>query len=144
MIAIDTNILVYAHRIDSPFFTAAGELLSGLAREPAAWAIPWPCLHEFYAVITNPKMFANPTPVAVAIGQIANLMKSPSLVLLAETDRHWLLLREIVSAVPVRGIKIHDAKIAAICLQHGVRELWSADRDFSRFSGLKTVNPLLD
>jgi predicted nucleic acid-binding protein len=93
--------------------------------------------------VTNPKIFADPTPVAVALGQISDLIKSPSLVLLMETDRHWSLLREIVLAAPVRGIKIHDAKIVAICLQHGVRELWSADRDFSRFPELKTVNPLL-
>lgn len=143
LIAIDTNILVYGHRIDSPFFTAVGELLSGLARSPATWGIPWPCLHEFYSVVTNFKYFADPTPVAIALDQIDALLELPSLVLLSETDRHWTVLRDIVATTKIRGIKIHDAKIAAICLQHGVRELWSADRDFSRFPQLKTVNPLV-
>jgi toxin-antitoxin system PIN domain toxin len=143
LIAIDTNILVYAHRLDSPYFETAGKLLGNLARDTATWAIPWPCLHEFYSVVTNPKFFVDPTPIAVAIGQIADLIKSPSLVLLTETDRHWIVLRDIVAASSIRGIKIHDAKIAAICLQHGVHEFWSADRDFSRFPELKTVNPLL-
>lgn len=143
MIAIDTNILVYAHRLDSPFFTAAGELLFNLARKSETWAISWPCLHEFYGVVTNSKMFADPTPPSRALDQIKALLESPSLVLLTETDRHWSVLHDIVAATQIRGIKIHDAKIAAICIQHGVRELWSADRDFSRFAGLKTVNPLM-
>lgn len=142
MIAIDTNILVYAHRGDSQFFAAASDILIDLANRSDRWAIPWPCLHEFYSVVTKPKSFAPPTPAATALDQINALLQSPSLVLLTETERHWSVLRDIVTTAPVRGIKIHDAKIAAICLQHGVRELWSADRDFSRFPQLKTRNPL--
>lgn len=144
MDAIDTNILVYAHRGESPFFAAASRILIDLAGKSERWAIPWPCLHEFYAVVTNAKIFAQPTPVAMALDQIAALLESPSLVLLTETDRHWAVLRDIMATTPVRGIKIHDAKIAAICLQHNVRELWTADRDFSRFPQLKTRNPLID
>ena len=87
-------------------------------------------------------MFGDPTPPAIALDQLGELLQSPSLVLLTETERHWPVLHDLVSAKPIRGIKIHDAKIAAICLQHGVRELWTADRDFSRFPQLKTRNPL--
>lgn len=143
MIAIDTNILVYAHREDSQFFASASDILTDLASRPDRWAIPWPCLHEFYSVVTHSKSYAEPTPVALALDQINALLELPSLVLLTETDRHWTVLRDIVATTKIRGIKIHDAKIAAICLQHGVRELWSADRDFSRFPQLKTVNPLV-
>ena len=81
MIAIDTNVLVYAHREDSPFHETAAACLASCAESRAPWAIPWPC--------------------------------------------------------------VHDARIAALCLQHGVRELWSADRDFGRFPALRVVNPLL-
>lgn len=143
MIAIDTNILVYAHRGESQFFASASKILVNLASKSERWAIPWPCLHEFYSVVTTSKSFAEPTPVTIALDQIDTLLQSPSLVLLTETDRHWSVLRDMVMAARIHGIKIHDAKIAAICLQHGVRELWSADRDFSRFPELKTVNPLL-
>jgi uncharacterized protein len=63
-------------------------------------------------------------------------------VLLAETDAHWLELRQLATAGQVTGARIHDARIAALCRQHGVRELWSADRDFGRFD-LVVVNPLI-
>jgi toxin-antitoxin system PIN domain toxin len=119
-------------------------LIDALASGPEQWAIPWPCLHEFYAVVTHPRAYAPPSTSSEALDQIAALLESPSLVLLSETDRHWQVLRDLVVTTPVRGIRIHDAKIAAICLQHHVRELWTADRDFSRFPQLKTRNPLAD
>jgi predicted nucleic acid-binding protein len=65
------------------------------------------------------------------------------LVLLAESAQYWSELRGLLSASKVTGPQVHDARIAALCIQHGVRELWSADRDFSRFKGLKVVNPLV-
>jgi predicted nucleic acid-binding protein len=70
-------------------------------------------------------------------------LESSTLALLSESEHHWREMRAIVSAGHVTGPRIHDARIAAICLQHGVREIWTADRDFSRFVNLKTVNPLL-
>jgi predicted nucleic acid-binding protein len=100
-------------------------------------------VHEFFAIVTHPRVHRPPSSRAEALQQIEAWMKSPSLVLLAESDRYWTYLSEIVKAGMVVGGKIHDARIAAICRQHGVRELWSADRDFSRFGGLKVVNPLL-
>ena len=62
---------------------------------------------------------------------------------MAETAAHWPALRSFLAGGRVVGAPVHDARIAALCLQHGVRELWSADRDFSRFAGLMTVNPLV-
>lgn len=69
-------------------------------------------------------------------------MESPSLVMLGEETGHWQALRKIVLAGKVSGPKVHDARIAAICKNHGVAELWTADRDFSRFAGLPVRNPL--
>ena len=142
MIAVDTNILIYAHREESPFYAVAARRLAELSKQ-SSWAIPWPCVHEFFSIVTHPTIFKPPTPSAVAIDQIEAMLRNPSVRLLAETDQHWSVLHDILAATLIRGIRVHDAKIAAICLQHGVRELWSADRDFSRFAGLKTVNPLL-
>ncbi len=143
MIAIDTNLLVYAHREDSPFHEAADACLAQCAESSPGWAIPWPCLHEFFAVVTHPRIYDPPTPVARALEQIDAWLASPSLVLLTETHLHWPRLRELVSKARVAGPAIHDARIAALCVQHGVRELWSADRDFGRFPALRVVNPLL-
>lgn len=143
MIAVDTNILVYAHRSDSPHHDAAVDCLRSLAEGRAAWAIPWPCIHEFFAIVTNPRIYVPPSTVAEAVAQIDAWLQSPSLVALAESDRHWSELRALVTVGRVAGARVHDARIAAICMQHGVRDLWSADRDFSRFPDLRTVNPLV-
>jgi predicted nucleic acid-binding protein len=71
-------------------------------------------------------------------------MESPSLVLLTEAPTHWSTLRSQLQAGRITGPRVHDARVAALCLSHGVSELWSADRDFGRFSALNVRNPLLD
>lgn len=144
MIAVDTNILVYAHREDSQFHIKASACISSLSEGTASWAIPWPCVHEFLAITTRPRNYNPPTPLPLAIRQIEMWMESPALSLLAESGRHWPELCEIALAGRVTGALIHDARVVAICRQHGVRELWTADRDFGRFSGLRIINPLLD
>ncbi|HWA90559.1 MAG TPA: TA system VapC family ribonuclease toxin [Rhizomicrobium sp.] len=144
MIAVDTNILVYAHRADSPFHAAAGACLASLAEGAATWAIPWPCLHEFLAIATHPRIYAPPTPVAKALDQVDAWLESPTLRLLTESEEHWLALRGLIARAQVAGPKVHDARIAALCKEHGVRELWSADRDFGRFPQVRIVNPLVN
>ncbi len=143
MIAVDTNILVYAHREDSPFYDAALHCITELAESTAAWSIPWPCLHEFFAIVTHPRVYKPPSAIAVAFKQIETWMESPSLVLLAEHDDYWMTFRAVIAASQVTGPRIHDARIVALCRHHGVRELWSADRDFSRFGDMRVVNPLV-
>lgn len=143
MIAVDTNILVYAHCEDSEWHDAAYARLAELAEGRGAWAIPWPCVHEFLAIVTHPRIFAPPTPLAAAIDQVDAWLESPAVVLLCEPDGHWLQLRGLLCSGKVAGPKVHDARIAALCLQHGVRELWAADRDFGRFPDLAVTNPLV-
>lgn len=143
MIAVDTNILVYAHREDSPFHARALAAIESLANGRTAWAIPWPCLHEFFSIATHPRIYAPPTPTALALDQIEAWLESPTLVLLGESERHWPELRLLIETGRLAGPQVHDARIAALCLEHGVGTLWSADRDFSRFPRLKTVNPLV-
>ena len=143
MIALDTNILVYAHREDSPFHEMAYQRVAELAEGAAIWAIPWSRLHEFLAIVTHARIYAPPTPLARAVDQVNAWLESPTLVLLAETAAHWPTLRALLAGGRVTGALVHDGRVAALCRQHGVRELWSADRDFSRFSGLAVVNPLI-
>lgn len=143
MIAIDTNILVYAHRKDSPFHEAANELVRSLAESAQPWSIAWPSLHEFHAIVTHPQIYRPSTPIERALDQIDAWLEAPSLVLLAETSKHWPTLRVMIADAKIAGPKVHDARIAALCIQHGVRELWSADRDFSRFPQLTVRNPLI-
>jgi toxin-antitoxin system PIN domain toxin len=143
MIGVDTNLLVYAHREDSPWHERAEQHITELAEARAPWAIPWPCVHEFYSVATHPRVYNPPSTRDEAFTQIEAWMRSPSLVLLAETSAYWSTLRGLVTTGQVVGPRIHDARIAALCLTHGVTELWSADRDFSRFPGLRVRNPLI-
>jgi toxin-antitoxin system PIN domain toxin len=143
MIAVDTNLLVYAHREDSPWHEAAWTRLAGLAEGRASWAIPWPCIHEFLAIVTHPRIYAPPTPLSMALEQVDAWLKSPSLALLAEPEGYWPALRSIIKAGLVTGPQIHDARVAALCKIHGVRELWTADRDFNRFPDLVVRNPLI-
>ena len=143
MIAVDTNILVYVHREDSPWHEAAYLHLSQLAEGRAAWAIPWPCLHEFLAIVTHPHIYNPPTPLETAIAQAEAWLEAPGLVLLAESENYWVELRAALSSGRVAGPQVHDARVAALCRLHGIDELWSADRDFGRFPGLKVTNPLV-
>lgn len=143
MIAVATSILVYAHREDSPFHDIAPKRVAELAEGTAPWSVPWPCVHEFLAIVTHPRIYAPPTPLERALDQVDAWINSPSLVLLAESTDHWPTLRELLAAGRIAGARVHDARIAALCWQHGVRELWSADRDFSRFADITIVNPLV-
>ena len=143
MIAVDTNLLVYAHREDSEWHDAALRCVRRLAEGRAAWAIPWPCIHEFLAIVTHPRIYRPPSPTAVAVTQVEAWLESPGLVLLAEGSGHWARLSGLVSKGRIVGPAVHDARIASLCLDHGVHELWTADRDFSRFPELAVRNPLV-
>jgi toxin-antitoxin system PIN domain toxin len=142
VIAVDTNILVYAHRRDADLHEPAVEAVAGLAEGLAPWAIPWPCLHEFFAIATHPRIFDPPSTTDEAIAQLEAWLAAPSLVMLSERDGHMGTLAELLRAGRIAGPKVHDARIAALCTASGVTELWSADRDFSRFPALRTRNPL--
>ena len=143
MIAIDTNLMVYAHRRDSAWFEAASATVRDLAEGKRAWAIPWPCVHEFLAVVTHPRIYDPPTPMNEASEQIAAWLESPRLSLLAEGEGYSALLQSVLTRGQVVGPQVHDGRIVALCTHHGVTELWTADRDFSRFPGLTIVNPLV-
>jgi len=105
--------------------------------------IPWPCVHEFLAIVTHPLIYNPPTPLKRAIAQVEAWLEAPSLLLLSETEDYWPELCTTITAARVAGPQIHDARVAALCQLHGVEELWTSDRDFGRFSGLKFTNPLV-
>lgn len=143
MIAIDSNILVYGHRRDSPFHEAADRELTQLAEGGRIWAIPWPCLHEFVAVVTHPRIYDPPTPLPEALSQVECWLASPRLELIGESGDYWPVLKGLLEKGKITGPRIHDARIMAICLQNGVKTLWSTDRDFTRMEGIEIRNPLI-
>ena len=143
MIAVDANILIYSHRRDSPFHDRARAAMLRLAEDSQPWGIPWPCLHEFYCVATHPRIYRTASTPDEAVTQVELWLGSPAVTLLGESEAHWQTLRSLVAAGKIKGPAVYDARIAAICIEHGVKEFWTADRDFSRYPDLKPVNPLV-
>jgi hypothetical protein len=141
MRAIDANVLIFAHIVSSRYHDRARRILREFAESPHPWAIPWPCVYEFLRVVTHPRVYHPPSPIEVALADLASIFGSPSLSLLSETPRHAAIMESLIRETGVTGNLIHDAHIAALCLEHGVRELITGDRDFSRFSPLNAVNP---
>ena len=143
MIAADTNILVYAHRRESRAHLEAAAVMRALAEGEAIWAIPWPCCYEFLSVVTNPRIWRDgaSTPEQAWL-QLAAWTGSPSNRLIGETPNFTELLERFARRPRVVGGVIHDARIAAICVAHGVEELLTRDRDFSLFPELRTRNPI--
>jgi uncharacterized protein len=146
MIAVDTQILVYAHRPEMPLHERARRCMSSLAQGTSRWAIPLHCLVEFYGLVTNRQIFravASSSPDQ-AIDQIDAWLESPMASVLADDVATWPVLRDLLGHAQITGPSAHDARVAAVCLRHGVTELWTNDRDFLRFPALRVRNPLVD
>lgn len=95
--------------------------ITELAEGRASWAIPWPCIHEFFSIVTHPRIYDPPNPLPTAIDQLDTWFESPTLTLLSETADYWTTLRPIIAASQINGPMIHDARIAALCVQNGLR-----------------------
>ena len=126
-----------------PLHIQALKTIEELVAQSHAWAIPWPCVHEFIAVVTNVRIFKSPTPLAIAFDTIRSWYQGGNLHLLSEGPDFLGTLEVIALPTKLSGAKIHDARIAALCIHHGLSELWSCDRDFSLFPKLRVRNPLL-
>jgi toxin-antitoxin system PIN domain toxin len=143
VLAVDTNILVYAHRREVPEHEVAAGVIRDLAEGPLPWSVPWPCVYEFFSVVTNPRIWKHSasTPAQAWI-QVEAWMGSPSVRLLGETEDFAAVLSRFIRRPRVRGPVVHDARIAALCIAHGVEALLTRDRDFALFAELETRNPL--
>lgn len=141
MRAVDTNVLVAAHVETLSEHEAAADLLRLLAEGDLPWAIPWPCVYEFLRVTTHPRVFRPPLALEDALRWIGGVLDSPTLLLLSETSRHAEVMERVVSGARATGNLVHDAHIAALCLENGVREILTGDRDFTRFEGLSVTDP---
>jgi toxin-antitoxin system PIN domain toxin len=142
VIALDTNILIHAHRRDASLHQAASAAVKELAESMRPWSICFHSLIEFYGVATHSKIWREPSTPEQVFHQIKAWKAAPSLRILNDSGDCLETLESLCAEAKVRGPLIHDARISACCLAHGVTELWTVDRDFSRFPALKTRNPL--
>lgn len=134
MIAVDTNILVYAHFKDLPKHEQAMNGLAGLAEGHARWCLPVFCIGEFLRVITHPRLFEHPYTAEEACEALSRILQSPSLTVLLPGDNYLPLLLDAVRETGATGNLIFDAQIVALCREAGVSSLLTEDRDFDRFS----------
>ena len=141
MRGVDTNILVYAHRDETPQHQKALQTLRELATGPEPWVLPWPCVYEFVRVVTHPRVFHSPTPSAEAWRAVESLLDSPSRLQLAEEEGHREILTELLRTSVPEGNTLHDAHIAALLIEHGVHEIITAEEAVRRFPRLKMTNP---
>lgn len=144
MIAFDSNLLVYAHRYEDPINAEAHALVQRYADGDEPWAIPWPCCCEFLSVVTNRRIWRqHATPMVEAWRQLEEWASSPSVRLIAETAEFLPVFGRMAAQPRITGGRVHDARIAAICIANGVSELLTRDRDFAHFPELRTRDPLV-
>ena len=132
-------MLVYARREESVLHERALAELAALAEGRAPWALPLPCLVELVRVLTHPRVLRPPSPLDGAFAFIDALMESPSMRLLCPGPKFVEHFCTAARGADARGNLAFDAQIAALCLEHGVREILTADRDFARFAALKPI-----
>ena len=144
MLAVDTNVLVYAADTNSPYHAACHQWLQRQRTRPDAWFTTWPILYEFLRVTTHPRVMRRPWGLAVAWQFVTALLASPGLSVLVQTQRHAEVAGQVISELPhIAGNLVHDTHTAILMREHGVRRICTRDADFSRFPFLEVIDPLL-
>jgi len=141
MTALDTNVLIAAHRAEHPMHVRSAERVHELAEGRTPWGLAIFCVAEFLRVVTHPRVFAPPSPLDVACSFVDNLLESPSVRLLTPDEGYWQTLRDVSITAGASGNLVFDAAIAALCRDAGALRLITMDRDFSRFEFLDVVQP---
>ena len=135
MIAVDTNVLVYAHRAGVPEHLGAARRLRELAEGAEPWGLPLFCIGEFVRVVTHPKL-RPPSTLDQTFGFLGALLHSPSARLLVPNDAFPQAFEDAVRDGGAVGNLSFDAQIVALCREARVKTLLTNDRDFARFPGL--------
>jgi toxin-antitoxin system PIN domain toxin len=139
VIGVDANVLVYAHRSEMPQHKAAVRKLEELTAGAEPIALTWTVIYQFLRVVTHPNIFKPPTSLDVAWRYCGELFGIPNIVILSETERHAQTLDRLLAHARPIGNDVHDAHIAAVMIEHGVRDILSNDADFRRFPGIRVV-----
>ncbi len=141
MILIDANLLLYASDTSSHHHQASRGWLEATFSEPEPVGLAWVALLAFLRVSTNPRIRKDAFTVEEAAAIVADWLNRPMVTLVNPGERHWQILRDIMTKGQARGPLVTDAHLAALAIEHGA-VLATSDRDFARFPGLKFFNPL--
>jgi predicted nucleic acid-binding protein len=142
VIALDTNLLVYAHRAGCAEHAAARQAIERAAAESDGWCIPLPCLFEFWSVVTHPASAGGASPPVLASRFIEALLGTGGARVLAPGDRFVERCIEAAVRLGVHGPRVFDLQIGLLCLEAGATELWTRDAGFVALPGLKVRDPL--
>lgn len=137
MIAVDTNILIYAHRTETDLNAAATAELVRLAEGTEPWALPVFCLTEFMRVVTHRRVFNPPSTITQAMDFINGIVAAPTCCVALPGADFLQHLETTARRADARGNLMFDAQIAALCREHGIAAILTNDRDFERFDRLQ-------
>lgn len=144
MPVVDTNVLAYAVNTEATEHRRCSRLIDQLRRQDTPWFLTWSIVYEFLTVTTHRRFSSRPLTAGEAWGFVEALVESPSLQILLPTQRHSLVLARILGELPqLSGSRFHDAHIAALMREHGIRRIVTRDRDFRHFPFIEVVDPLL-
>ena len=139
--SVDVNILLYASDTSSPKHAEGIRFLKQRASDPDLFCIAWSTLIAFLRIATHPGIFAQPLSPDDALRNVESLLSLPRVRLLSEGEGFLEVYREVTARFPVRGNLVPDAHLAALLRQHGVRRLYTVDRDFRKFDFLEVADP---
>ncbi len=143
MILIDANVLIYAYDAQNERFDAAKDWLETQFSNPGMVRLPWAVILAFLRITTHSGIFRHPLSRREARDIVHQWLSLPQVDSLVPGDRHWTILRDVIEAGQVTGKLMMDAHLAAMAIEHG-GTLYSCDRDFARFDGLRWRDPLED
>lgn len=139
-VTIDTNILIYAANASDPVHDAARDLLDRLARGPELLFVFWPSIMGFLRIATSVGVFPTPHTPDRALAAITDLIERPHVRTPSEQPG-FLDLYRATAPGDARGRLVPDAHLATLMRQHGVGVIYTRDRGFRRFDGIRVRDP---
>ena len=140
--AFDVNILLYASDSSSPYFERARSFIESCITQKEIFTVAWPTVMGYLRIATHPAVFDQPLSPDEAMANIETLLSLPHARFLSEEEGFWAVYRATTSEVPIRGNLVLDAHLAALLRYHGVKTLYTHDRDFLKFPFLDVRDPL--
>lgn len=139
--AVDANLLLYASDESSTLHDRAIALLDEIAMGPEIAYLFWPVAMAYLRIATHPAIFARPLSHADARANLESLLSLPHVQAVGEGDAFWARFREVADDLRPTGNLVPDAHIVALMLSHGVRTIWTRDRDYRSFAGIRVRDP---
>jgi uncharacterized protein len=141
VILVDVNLLLYAHDAGSQDHHRALEWLEQILSRPSIVGFSWETILAFLRITTHPRILSEPYQLEEAVEIVTGWLARSNVAILSPTEQHWSVLSKLLPKTRVRGSLIMDAHLAALAIEHGAT-LYTNDRDFARFPGLRVEYPL--